>query len=289
MSVTNQARIDRFELPHPSGEGHFQISVWANEMQPGEDVAVLFVTDADFLFATAAEITRLYGVGGMFPGAMVVGIGYGTDDLMAFTRLRTADLTPPLDDAGRERFDHMPALLGEKNGGADALLGFIIDTLRPEIARRYPKASTTNQALFGHSLGGLFTTHALLTRPEAFATFLIGSAALWWNGFSTLSLLPGFPAKVAALARKPRVFIGVGGTEQDLPTEVPAGSPMSLAQMHELILAYRVVDGSSDLAATLRDAGLDDVAFASFDGEEHITVLPALLMRALRAFVPRPA
>jgi predicted alpha/beta superfamily hydrolase len=289
MSVAIQAPIDQFDLAHPSGEGCLQISVWANEAQAGEDLPVLFVTDGDLLFATAAEIARLYGLGGSRPTAMVVGIGYGAQDLAAFAKLRAADLTPPLDDAGRAKFDHKPELLGDKSGGADALLGFIVEVLKPEIARRYPRASTTNQALFGHSLGGLFATRALLTRPGAFAAFLIGSAALWWNGFSTLSLAPAFPAKVAALARRPRVFIGVGGAEQDLPGEVPAGSPMSLEQLHELILSYRVIDGSAELAALLREAGLDEVSFASFEGEDHITVLPALLTRAMRMFVPRPA
>jgi len=284
----SQASIDVFEMPHPSGDGTLQISVWANPTQVGDDIPVLFVTDADLIFATAAEVVRLYGLGGMKPTAMVVGIGYGTDDLMAFTKLRTNDLTTPLDDAGRAKFDHMPSLIGDKSGGADAFLSFLTDTLKPEIARRYPKASAIRHALLGHSLAGHFVSHALLTRPETFTAFLIGSPALWWNGFSTLSSLPAFPEKLKALERKPQVLIGVGGTEQAVPDRAPPGYQMTLEQYRDLIARVRVVDAARELATAVREAGLDEVSFVSFDGEDHITVFAALLMRSINFFVPRP-
>ena len=284
----SQASIDVFEMPHPITEGTLQISVWANPTQVGDDIPVLFVTDADLIFATAAEIVRLYGLGGMKPTAIVVGIGYGTDDLMAFTKLRTNDLTTPLDDAGRAKFDHMPSLIGDKSGGADAFLAFLVDTLKPEIARRYPRASATNHALLGHSLAGHFVSHALLTRPETFAAFLIGSPALWWNGFSILASLPAFPDKVRAIGRRPRVLIGVGGTEQDVPEKAPPGYQMTLEKYRELIAGVRVVEGARELAMAVRDAGLGEVKFVSFDDEDHITVFAALLMRSINFFVPRP-
>nr|WP_316640450.1 alpha/beta hydrolase-fold protein [uncultured Roseateles sp.] len=284
----SQASIDTFELPNPDGEGNLQISVWANAAQVDGEVPVLFVTDADLIFATAAEIVSLYGLGGMKPTAMVVGIGYGTDDLMAFTKLRTNDLTPPLDDEGRAKFDHMPSLIGDKSGGADAFLSFLTDTLKPEISRRYPKASATNHALLGHSLGGLFVSRALLTRPDSFAAFLIGSPALWWNGFSTMSLLSAFQGKVDGISHHPRILIGVGGTEQDLPDRAPPGYPMSLEQYRDLIKSVRVIDGAKELVAALRETGLNDVSYACFDGEDHITVLASFLMRSINFFVPRP-
>src|SRR3546814_1175271 len=67
----------------------------------------------------------------------------------------------------------------ERNGGADALLAFLIETLRPEIAARYPQTDGAEQILFGHSLGGLFAAHALLTRPGAFDAFLVSSPSLY--------------------------------------------------------------------------------------------------------------
>jgi hypothetical protein len=220
----------------------------------------------------------------MLPTAMVVGIGYGTEDLAAFHRMRTADMAPPPDDEGRKGYAPLMAVLGDKSGGADALLTFLTDTLAPEIARRYPRASTTRQALFGHSLGGLFAAYALLTRPEAFAAYLIGSPALNWNNSLIRSLLPAVAGRVGALARKPRALIGVGGKEQDLPTELPPGVTMSIDELHAMVKAYRVIDASSELAAALGGAGLDDVAFVNFAGEDHITVLAPLLMRSIAFF-----
>ena len=66
-------------------------------------------------------------------------------------------------------------------------------SLFPEVARRHTgEASTKRSILFGHSLGGLFVAYALLTRPDAFATYLAISPSLWWDGFTVLRHLPAF-------------------------------------------------------------------------------------------------
>ncbi|WP_218036190.1 alpha/beta hydrolase [Sphingobium sp. 15-1] len=174
MSAPNQALIDQFELPH-TGEGSpFQISVARVTGLSSDiaDVPVFFVMDADFEFAVAAEIVRLASMGGTRPGAIVVGIGYGTTDFSTFSRLRTSDLTPAIRAENIQSLVGLTALIGERYGGAEALLTFLIETLVPEIAHRYPDASTSNRALFGHSLGGLFTAYALLSRPDAFPSSL---------------------------------------------------------------------------------------------------------------------
>ena len=35
--------------------------------------------------------------------------------------------------------------------------------------------------LEGHSFGGLFSTYALMNKPELFNAFIIQAPALWWN------------------------------------------------------------------------------------------------------------
>lgn len=286
MSVSVQAPIDQFELPHPSGEGNFKISVSRAEHVPeGATVPVLYVLDADIGFALAAEIARLRGVMGMLPTAMVVGIGYGVG-FAEFARLRTADLTPPLSDTGRKALGGMTSLIGDSDGGADAFLRFLTDTLAPEIAARYPEASPTDRILFGHSLGGLFTAYALLTRPGSFSTFLSNSPSLWWDGFAILGHLPAFAEELAGLERQPRVLIGVGGKEQDVPTKVPGGMAMSLAEVQAIVAASRMVDAVPEFAAALSDAGLGDVQHVIYDDEDHSSVVPAAMMRGLRFAVP---
>lgn len=288
MSFSIQAPIDQFELPHPRGSGSFKISVSRVAHAPeGTKVPVLFVLDGDVAFALAAEIARLRGTMGTQPTAMVVGIGYGVD-FADFAKLRTADLTPPLSATGREALGAMASFIGDDDGGADAFLDFLTDTLAPEIGRRYPEASATDHILFGHSLGGLFTAYALLTRPDAFATFLANSPSLWWDGFAILAHLPAFAEKLARIERKPRVLIGVGGKEQDLPSAVPAGVDMTLADIQALVTMSRMVDAVPEFADALRNAGLTDVSHVIYDSEDHGSVVPAALMRGLCFAVPGP-
>jgi uncharacterized protein len=288
MSFSLQAPVEQFEMPHPRGDGDFKISVARVAHVPeGTKVPVLYVLDADVGFALAAEIARLRGIMGMQPTAMVVGIGYGAD-FLEFARLRTADLTPPLSEAGRAALGNMTSFIGDQDGGADAFLTFLTDTLGPEIGRRYPEASADDRILSGHSLGGLFTAYALLTRPEAFRTFLISSPSLWWDGFAINGHLPAFADKVAALASKPRVLIGVGGQEQDVPTKVPPAMQMSLEEVQATVAASRMVDSVPEFAAELVEAGLADVEHVIYDKEDHGSVIPAAMMRGLRFAVPLP-
>lgn len=290
MSAPNQALIDQFELPH-TGEGSpFQISVarvtgLSSHMA---DVPVFFVMDADFEFAVAAEIVRLASMGGTRPGAIVVGIGYGTTDFSTFSRLRTSDLTPAIRAENIQSLVGLTALIGERYGGAEALLTFLIETLVPEIAHRYPDASTSNRALFGHSLGGLFTAYALLSRPDAFAAFFPASPSLWWNGFTLFDELSAFAARLDAAERKPRLFISVGGDEQALPTQVPPGGDSSLAEVQAMIGGWRMVDAAREFAAAVREAGLADAGCAVFADEDHHSVIPAAMMRSVTLFLSPP-
>lgn len=290
MIATNQAPIDQFELPHPSGEGSLQISVMCppSLVSDSTDAPVLYVMDADFEYAAAAEIARMTALGGTRPSAIVVGIGYGTTDFLKFMHLRAADLTPPISDANRLALGKFTLFIGEHSGGADALLSFLTDTLVPEIARRYPQASTDNRALYGHSFGGLFTAYALLTRPESFNVFFPASPSLWWNGFALLDLLPEFAAKLGVVDRKPRVLVTVGATEQDPPSAVLPGSPFTLEEMRVMVESWRTVDAAAEFAEALRKAGLAKVDYVAFADETHETVIPASMTRSLNVLLAQP-
>lgn len=289
MTVEIQAKVEQFELPHPSGEGALKISVspLASASERDRDVPILFVLDADMAFALAAEIARLRGTGGLLPTAMVVGVGYGAD-FAQMTKLRTADLTPPLSESGKQALGGLTGMIGEKDGGAEAFLTFLTDTLAPEIVARYPEASPGDHILFGHSLGGLFTAYALLTRPQAFATFLASSPSLWWDGFAVRSHLPAFADRLAALDKQPTAFISAGGKEQDPPTRTSPLVPMTLEEMQAMVAQARMVDAAAEFASALRETGLRDVTHFTFEGEDHGSVLPAALARGLALAVPQP-
>src|SRR3546814_19212293 len=92
---------------------------------------------------------------GVLPPFYVVGIGYDAD-YADFLKLRTADLTPPLDPDVLAKMGNVGAMIGsERNGGADALPAFLIETLPPEIAARHPQTDRAAPIPSGHSLGPL--------------------------------------------------------------------------------------------------------------------------------------
>ncbi|MBY8824950.1 alpha/beta hydrolase [Sphingomonas colocasiae] len=283
MAFSVRASLEQFSLPHPSGEGQLRISVAAPAALPADGaVPIVYVTDGDLLFGMAAEIGRAVSSVAGFPAHYVVGIGYDAGHA-EFLKLRTADLTPPI---GAEALAALgaigTAIGGDRNGGADAFLAFLTDTLRAEIAARYPRTMAGEQILFGHSLGGLFAAHALLTRPDSFSAFIVSSPSLWWDGFSILARLPGFRARLAALPRQPRVFVDVGAHEQDMPASVPDGLGVSLEEAQAQIRAARMVDAAREFADALADAGLARIRYIAFAEDDHVSAAPAAILHGMR-------
>lgn len=285
MQFSVRASLEQFTLPHPGGTGQLKISVAEPADMPAAadaPVPVLYVVDSDIIFGIAAEIARAMASVGAGPVHYVVGIGYDAD-YADFLKLRTADLTPPIGAAAQADLGKLGAMIGaERNGGADALLAFIVDTLSTEMTARYPRTAGGERILFGHSLGGLFAANALLTRPDAFSAYIVSSPSLWWDGFSILGGLATFGERLRALPRQPRVFVDVGGKEQDVPQSVPPGIDATLAEVQAQIAAARMVDAAAEFADALKAAGLSDLRHIAFAEDDHSSVVPAALVHGMR-------
>lgn len=115
-------------------------------------------------------------------------------------------------------------------GGADGFLAWLLERLEPAVARQV-RLDRGQRALWGHSLGGLFVVHALLTRPDAFARGYAVSPSLWWSPAA-------LPQDDAALAQRLRghpaeLVLLQGGGERELPahfqSQVPADATRRLA------------------------------------------------------------
>ena len=288
MSFSVRAALEQFALPHPSGRGRLTISVAppagviAESGGPDSGVPILYVVDGDLLFGMAAEIARAVSSVAAFPAHYVVGIGYDAD-YADFLKRRTTDLTPPIGADALESLGGLAAAIGgTESGGADAFLAFLTGTLRAEIAARYPKAADGPQILFGHSLGGLFAAHALLTQPGSFDAFIASSPSLWWNEFAILDELPAFEERLAALPRQPRVFVDVGAREQELPTSVPDGIGVTLEEAQAQIRGARMVDAAREFADALGDAGLTELRHIAFAEDDHVSAAPAAMLHGMR-------
>jgi uncharacterized protein len=290
MSNSILEKIQRFRLGPAGDDERFSISVSLPEGEHERGtLPILFVMDADISFGIAAEMVGANQAYGDIRPAIVVGVGYGAA-ISEMLTLRTRDLTSPLGEANKGRLEVMAPLTGMDHGGAERLLSFIVDELRPEIARRYPQASFEGNMIFGHSLGGLFVGRALLTRPDAFAVYCLASPSLWWDDFSTLELIAGLPLKLAAMPRQPSAFVCVGALEQVLPDTLPeaaAGAGVTLESYRGIIASNRMVDAAREFAEALKEAGVARCSFEAFSNEDHMSVVSAAISRSVRfAFKP---
>jgi len=129
---------------------------------------VLYMTDGNAHIGHTSSTVEFLARNGRMSELIVVGIT-NTD--------RTRDLSPThvtTTVAGGDSALQFPT-----SGGADKFLKFIETELIPEIEKRY--RVHPYRILAGHSLGGLFTIHTMVTRPELFNSYVAVSPALQWD------------------------------------------------------------------------------------------------------------
>lgn len=239
----------------------YQISVaFPSEEPPSQGFPIVYLLDGNSVFGTMVESVRLQsrmpartGIG----PAIVVGIGYETDT--PFHPNRHYDYTLPVLAS-----ELPPSYDGKgwpEQGGADLFLSFIEEELKPYIEQQYP-VNKERQILFGHSLGGLFTLHTLFTRPESFQTYIAGSPSIAWNERLLLEEEKEFYLKLNLIKHKKHLFLSAGELERS----------------HE----SKVNEKAEELAKRLSNHTNLVVAYEEFANENHISVLPVLISRAIR-------
>ena len=276
----------QFDMASKISDRTYRIFVFKPPLPPPPaGYPVVVVTDANMGFPIAATMAGTFAMSGK--AAIVVGVGYATDDVMELIGLRNRDLTPPTPLSAIKQNPGRPAPKIEDYGGSEDFYRFLVEELRPAVAAAYP-IDADNQTLYGHSLGGLFTVGVLLNHPESFRNFVASSPSLFWNNRSTLKEVPRFVRKIRAKEAAPRVLIMVGADEQKVIEILPG---MTHAQMKKMMREWRMVDNARELASrikAIKGRPGYSVDFHAFEDEDHLTVLPATISRAL-AFVLRPA
>jgi len=270
-------RITQQTLYSKSGR-RFEISIALPKAPPaGSGYPVFYVLDPQTSFATLTETVRNHE--SMFGPVVIVGVGYETE---AEQRNRMFDLSLPGTDPLT-----LPAMFRDgygPYGGAADFLAFLKDELKPAVTA-ITKIDADREALFGHSLGGLFVLYALFTQPDSFDTYVAGSPSIWWGNKLLLQELPGFKSRLAQRRSTQRLLMTMGGLEfQTNPEELRLIQQMNLAGAEEL---PRVVDMLGNAAAlakeltSLSTAGLQ-VEYVVFPEETHNSVIPAYLSRGAR-------
>lgn len=275
MRPVSMEKAEQWTMRSKSGRV-FEISVaHPTKPAPVTGYPVMYVLDPSTAFATLVDTVRNQEF--MFGPVIVVGVGYASESEI---QNRSYDLTPPTDP--KDLPEGPPGGWGA-NGGNDAFLSFLVDELKPEIAKR-AQVDEHRQALFGHSLGGLFVLHALFSRADAFDTYIAGSPSIWWGKKSILKELPAFK-EAQQKAKKPRrLLITVGELEAaGSPEEIRIGKEMKI-DADTLMKNAKQVANSADLAselAPLAQYGLKTKRVL-FEGETHNSVIPAYLARGAR-------
>lgn len=154
---------------------------------------VLYLTDGDAHIGHTASTIEFLSRNGRMSPMIIVGIT-NTD--------RTRDLTPVKATAKNPQ----GALQFPTSGGADNFLKFIETELMPEVEKRY--RVKPYRVLAGHSLGGLFTVHAMMARPGLFNSYVAVSPSLQWEDKEALKRAEVFFGKQKEL--NSTLFVSLG-------------------------------------------------------------------------------
>ena len=201
--------------------------------------------------------------------ALVIGVGYPTDDVGVTATRRWSDFTPTVSSDPKEK---------RKTGGCDDFLRVIDEEVKPFLAARY-RIDATRQALWGHSIAGLAVLRALFLRTNSFSTFLISSPSIWWEEQVVLRDEAAFVKKMSEAGAPVRVLVSSAGEEQ-----YRGADEKRLTEAAR----FRMIDNASELATRLGRINPERVMVTRYllDGETHISVSHAALTRSLRFAFP---
>lgn len=228
---------------------------------------VIYLTDANWVFATTAQTHFLLSFGNMVPAALIVGI----------VRAGVEEDRRPGNTVGAERFlDLTPTRVAEEErsrskeyqrevgtGGAAAFLRVVREELIPDVERRY--RTNGDRTFIGYSLGGLFGIYTLFHQPEIFQRMILVSPSVFWDGNVVYKYEEAYASAHQSLPV--RLFMSMGEGENDT----------MIGPMRRLENAMR----------SRRYEGLQ-ISTRIFTGERHLSTFPVAVTRGLRTVFADP-
>ncbi len=240
-------------------------------LSPDTTYPVLWVTDGPGLFHLTVGMVTTLALAKLAPEIIIVGVGSPSEDgLMEHARRRAIDFAPPgkqyfFDGPGGDLYKKLTPPDFAPPQRADDFLAFLIDELRPALAKDY--RMDDDHGLFGHSGGGMFVSYALFARPGAFGRYIIGS-----------------PSSNAADRAAFRLEEAYAAANKDLRADVFFGAgEKEIGQL--MLAAWGLVSAPVLMAETLlvRQYPSLKVTTRIFPGKDHLTVIPDLFMEGIAA------
>lgn len=168
---------------------------------------VIYTTDAVVHMDMLSGATEF-----LMPEAILVGISYQTnheDERGNISRFRDYTTTEHSDPEIQARF---------QPGQASNHLSFIRDEIIPYIEENY-RANPSERTYFGYSLGGAFGAYILISKPDSFKNYILGSPALNDRSAQYIDELEAQTA-LAQQNLNARVFVSLGEKEVDAKERV---------------------------------------------------------------------
>lgn len=217
---------------------------------------VLYLTDANLMFAATNQIIRMMQIGRELPQFILVGLGYKTDNMSTVFKLRSGDLTPTsIPD---------PQNMGWPTGGAPLYLRFMKEELFPFIKKNYRVSGDAGYA--GYSYGGLFGLYVLFHQPEMFQRYLIGSPSIWFDNLVTFKYEEEYAARHSDLSA--RVFMSIGELEERAYTE--SATTTNMKQLQDKLLNRHYPNLHLQTIVLERETHLSGLATAISQGLREI-------------------
>ncbi|MFT4001156.1 MAG: alpha/beta hydrolase-fold protein [Rhizobium sp.] len=265
-----------------SSDTHLEYRIFVyvpDEAPPPSGFPVLCVLDgnADFLMVT--ETVRRAGrrpSATGIPPSIVVGLGYPNASAYDPER-RYFDFTrgPPADATQADsRY---------KYGGGESFARFLSQQLLPYVSQHF-SARRDRRILLGHSLAAFFVLDVLANHPSLFSGYIGLSPSVWWDRAAlsqALKRYEGDPAPVAA-------YLGVGRWEEEFAPWQSVGNDRD--DYADLRRQRRMIENARQISQEIKSAFGERarVTFEIGEDEDHATIIPTLLCRALR-FTLQPA
>lgn len=208
---------------------------------PAAGRPIIYMLDGNAAFAalTAEQLAE-------HPNLIVATIGYEGDKAFD-VNARSRDYTPPLPGHTAPVID--PQRPERLMGGAPAFLETLTGDLRAAIEASL-SVDPQKRTLWGHSYGGLFTTYALLTQPNAFNSYAPTSPSLGWGDGvmeqveAAAQLHTGTPANVLVMLGDMESRSGQPKLETPRPSPYTMSFIERLVQRDDLKVSSRVFEGA---------------------------------------------
>ncbi len=231
---------------------------------PQKRYPVVYVTDALYSFPLVRSVRNLVGQQGVNIEDFIL-VGLPPQEGLTSKQSRSRDYTPsdPVRTPAGYYSDDVTY------GGAAHYRDFLSDHALPLIDARY-RTDPARRVFAGHSYGALLGAYVLTTQPDMFGTYILSSPSLWFDQ----GLLPRMQDAAVMPSQPIRVLLSVGGYETVKPgPRYSTGNDM----------LRQAADFAGQLQRSGRKLQVENIVI---DGEDHLTVYPRVITRALLEVLP---